>query len=1144
MPSNHRELLKGIHTFESLVEYLREKLKWPIDTEDFEELTFDYTPEELGIDPDNAAKIQEIKQLRPLSVDQPWGIFFIKFEPKRLPVVVLRRILGSLATKQRASANSIDRAHWSSDDLLFISNYGEGDARQISFAHFSQPQNKDSLPTLKVLGWNYLDTLLHIDAVAEQLTNKLKWPAPNSDAKTWRETWSSAFTLRNREVITTSRDLSIQLARLARSIRDSIKTAINVETENGPLKKLMKAFKESLLHDITAEEFADMYAQTIAYGLLSARIANPNSTKTSGFAFCTNTNPFVKELMESFLRFENKDSRSDALTIDFDELGVNEVIELLDQANMEAVIRDFGDKNPQEDPVIHFYELFLKEYDASQKIKRGVFYTPYPVVSYIVRSIHELLKTEFGLEDGLADITTWKEMSQKHKDLKIPQGISPEQPFVQILDPATGTGTFLVEVIEVIYCTMKEKWEKEAGGPMLSDVTERWNQYVPKYLLPRLHGYEILMAPYVIAHLKIGLKLYETGYRFDSEERLRVYLTNALEPPTDIGQIQMAGIFPALAHESKAVNRIKSRERFTVIIGNPPYSLTSANMRSYHRSLVEKYKFIEREPIKERGALQLEKILNDDYVKFIALSQNMLEVSGYGLFGMITNHAYLDNPTMRGLRFNLLKSFERGIFTDLGGSAKKQTGELDENVFDIQQGVAIGILVKNQTTCESCYKHIRLLGTRQSKYDQLINRTRLGAEPALIDPSEPLFLFIPRDNFLRYEYNSYIELEKVFDLKSIGFFTSKDSLVVGRSIDDVEKNVGFFQQSNLSDYDLCEKVGIKAKKAWDVTKSRKLLAEISDLKSGIVSFLHRPFDKKFVFYDKSLVWSMATPVNRNLLNKDNIALVVSRQVASLPWNHVFCSNTIVELCYITNRTKEGNHVFPLYIFPKDPQKQFTITISNSRKHNFKKTFTDRFLGLLYHKSFNIEQDLVEELKPESIFEYIYALLHSASYRSRYAEFLKFDFPRIPLTTNTEFFFELARLGKALVSLHLMRFSNLTTNICNYFGPRCPNVGRVGWSNDVVWLDCKNVVARDDYFAEKPGTIGFSCVPEEVWKFRIGSYQVCHKWLKDRKGRTLSDEDIIHYQKIIVAIKETIKIMNEIDVVIEQYGGWPDAFKVK
>ncbi len=632
--ASQREALRNIHTFSQLIKFLRNELEWPIESEDFEELTFDYTPEELGIDAGSAAKIQEIRRLRPLSASQPWGIFFVKFEPKRLPVVALRRILSRVVLKKRASANSADRAAWQADDLLFISNYGEGTERQISFAHFSQVGEKTDLPTLKVLGWDNRDTPLHLDDVAGTLREKLAWPEDDKNAKRWREKWRSAFTLRHGEVITTSKDLAVRLADLARAIRARIQTVLSIETETGPITRLMKAFQQALIHDLTPDDFADMYAQTIAYGLLSARVAHPaHDTADAVATHIPVTNPFLKELMETFLHLGGRKRKErGGEGIDFDELGVSEVVELLDTSNMEAVVRDFGDRNRDEDPVIHFYELFLKEYDAKKRMQRGVFYTPQPVVSYIVRSVHELLRTEFGLEDGLASIATWSDMAAKDSNLNIPSGAKPTDPIVLILDPATGTATFLVEVIDVIHQTLVAKWKRQRLTE--SQQGAAWNEYVPRHLLPRLHGFELMMAPYAIAHMKIGLKLYETGYRFGSDERARIYLTNALEPASEHkAQQEFEQWVPALAHEAKAVNAIKRHQRFTVVVGNPPYSKASQNLGDQFLNLIEPFRMFSGARIREPGAILFERDINNDYVKFFGLNRQLIERAGVGVQG-------------------------------------------------------------------------------------------------------------------------------------------------------------------------------------------------------------------------------------------------------------------------------------------------------------------------------------------------------------------------------------------------------------------------------------------------------------------------------------------------------------------------------
>ena len=476
-------------------------------------------------------------------------------------------------------------------DLLFISNYGDEEERRISFAHFVQDDDMGDLPTLRVLGWDGDDTNLHLDQVARKLQTSLRWPDDDEDADSWRSSWASAFAVPHREVITTSKRLAERLADLARDTRKKALAALSIEAPNGPMRKLMGGFKKALIHDLDEDGFSDMYAQTIAYGLLSTRISRPAGLVADNMAeLVPVTSPFLKEMLENFLRLSGRRRTAQGLTgIDFDELGINEMVQLLRDANMEEVFKDFGKRNRQEDPVTYFYEDFIKDYDKSIWKGRGVFYTPCPVVSYIVRSVDELLRTEFGLEDGLADTTTWGERAKRRPDIKIPDGLSPDQAFVRILDPATGTGTFLVEVIELIHRTMVAKWKAE--GHRDKKIEALWNDYVPSHLLPRLHGYELLMAPYAIAHLKIGLKLHETGYRFESEERARIYLTNALEPASDSKkQMEFMELIPALAHEAQAVNAIKRDQRVTVVIGNPPYAVTSSNFNPYINNLMGEYK--------------------------------------------------------------------------------------------------------------------------------------------------------------------------------------------------------------------------------------------------------------------------------------------------------------------------------------------------------------------------------------------------------------------------------------------------------------------------------------------------------------------------------------------------------------------------
>ena len=985
-----------------------------------------------------------------------------------------------------------------------------------------------------MLGWDNRDTALHLDAVAKELTENLAWPVDEDDADKWRSQWRAAFSLCHQEVITTARDLSMRLAELARAIRDRIQTVLAIETEDGRITQLMKAFQETLMHDLDVDGFADMYAQTITYGLLSARIADPRKKTTDDFASHMRTNPFLRDLMETFLQVGGRRAKPTDEGIDFDELGVSEVVELLDNANIEAVIRDFGDRNPREDPVIHFYELFLKEYDAEKRIKRGVFYTPRPVVSYIVRSVDKLLRKEFGLADGLADTTTWGEMARRHADLKIPQGISPDQDFVQILDPATGTGTFLVETIDVIYGTLVEKWR--AQGYRNSDMKSLWNEYVPEHLLPRLHGYELLMAPYAIAHLKISLKLYETGYQFSSEKRAQVYLTNALEPAHDFfGRMEF--VIPALAHEAQAVNKVKSEQRFTVVVGNPPYSGHSANKGAWIRNLlrgtasegrVENYFEVDGSSLNERNP----KWLNDDYVKFTRLAHWQIEQTGVGVGGFITNHSYLDNPTFRGMRESLTTSFPMMFLLDLHGNAKKKErmpdGSKDENVFLIQQGVAIGLFVKaTQTGLRQC-SHTDLWGCTDGKYSWLAGNDVSSTTWNALSPKAPLRVFVPRDETLYEEYEAGWRLTDVFPVNGVGMTTARDHMVIDFEPTPIIERVTKFRESQQTDADLCTELGIPMKKGWNIARARDLIKKEDKLGDLIEPVLYRPFDVRLIFYHDSLVWRTVKKVMRHMLAGENLGLCIGRAgqvIGSSVWDVVYVSTSPSDFNLFR---RGGNCLFPLYCYPK----YNAPNIGTPREPNLDQEFIKSFGSAVRLKFISDDAgNLNITFGPKDVFHYIYAVFHSSNYRTRYADFLKSDFPRVPLPGDRALFAELIPLGARLVNLHLIEtvgtdtqvtFPNIGSNQVDkvrYEPPTCSLPGR-------VWIN------RKQYFGS---------VKPDIWMFTIGGYRPADKWLKDRKGRTLSEDDIKHYGKIITAFAETIRLMKEIDGVIERHGGWPDAF---
>lgn len=1124
--------LRKIKRFDQLLAYLRDELDWPTEEFEFEDLTFDWEPDELGIDEKVAAKIDYVKQLRPLVSGQEWGIFFIKFEPKRLPMVAMRRLLNKLVVKKRASNQTADRAAWQMRDLLFISQYGEGDERKISFAQFTDG-GAGNLPTLKVLSWGETQTDLTLDFLDQRLRQQLRWPDDPTNTKAWHDQWSSAFTLRHGHVIKTSAELASSLAVLAKSIYEKAVEALEVETENGPLTKLLGAFRQALIHDLEPNSFADMYAQTITYGLFSAAASGTVATDDFGGRTYVNTermvqlvpptNPFLRDMLSTFLT-----AGGEGNALNFDELGINDVVDLLndEKTDLNSVLREFGNRKRDEDPVVHFYEEFLKAYNSRLRFQRGVFYTPQPVVSYIVRSVHELLKTEFGLEDGLADTTTWGEMVERFEEqgLKIPDGMSADAPFVQILDPATGTATFLVEVIDVIHKTMIAKWKKSRMNEVQCNAA--WNKYVPKFLLPRIYGYEVMMAPYAIAHMKIGLKLTATGYRFGSDERARIFLTNALEPPNPGLQKVLGDWFPALAHEAGRVDIIKSTQKFSVVIGNPPYAGFSANNSEKATALVEPYKFIDGEPLNERKHW-----LQDDYKKFIRKAELSLNSTGLGVLGFITNHGFIDDPTARGMRWNLLQTFGKLFVYDLHGSLKKKevcpSGSADQNVFDIEPGVSISLFCKSIAEAQSCC-HADLWGTQDLKYEQLRSSTVATTAWSNLDPVVKFFLFIPADLAAKAEYEAGIPIVEIFKKSSVGCVTARDALTIHLEADTVWKTVNRFaeldEEAAREEFGLGEDV-----RDWKVVNAQSDVRSTGPSQKLIAKLQYRPFDIRFTYYtgqSRGFIGQPQPKVMTQFIRGKNFGLAVGRQggaADSDQWNVAYCTTTFTEFNLFR---RGGNTLYPLFLYPTEEE---AALLKDGTKHlNINPGVLARF------KQFARENTTDVELG-EQLFKYIYAILYCGRYRHRFYEFLKRDFPRIPFPANSLVFDQLSQHGNQLFLLHTLEFE--AEQLGRFSGTFGDEIEKVSYKSEVVWIN-------------KNQSVGFHNVAPEVWEFKIGGYQPLEKWLKDRQakggrsprpGRKLTQQDIEHYQKMVVAIRETIRLMGEIDEVIDRHGGWPDAF---
>lgn len=1098
--------IRTITDFPSLIRYLRTDLGWPVDEELADDLTFEYRPTELGLEDSLAVKVREVKQLRPLAGGQPWGIFWIDFEPKRLPVVVMRRILAALVRKQRGQASR--QATWYLRDLMFISATGAGNERGISFAHFREDERGH--PQMFTFSWDVRES--HLYYISKLNLGALRWPANPADAQAWREQWSAAFRVQQGYVPQTAEMLAQEMARIARDIREAVDELYAVEHVGGPLHQLHLSLKLSLISDLDPAEFADMYAQTVTYGLFAARATRsgefavehphpgplPAGEGEKAESLVSHSNPFLRELLGQL---------TDQQTVDLDELGVDALAGLLRKVDMEAILMDFNRQKRGEDPVIHFYETFMKYYDPKQKAKRGEFYTPDPVVSFIVRSVDYLLRTQFGCENGLADAGA-------------AGGFSPV-----ILDPATGTGTFLRYVIMVVW----ETFYRQNKGLSAEKRKAKWNAYVRERLLPNLYGFELKMAPYTIAHLKLGLTLQEYGFEFADDERLRVYLSNALQPAHEVARVDT----PALAHEVEKANEVKAKVPVTVVIGNPPYAGHSSNASRDHQgdlnfigNLLQDYYKVDGKPLGEKNP----KWLQDDYVKFMRFAQWRVNESGAGIVAMITNHGYLDNPTFRGMRQQLMQTFSEIYVLNLHGNImQKETaldGSKDENVFDIQQGVAICLLVKRPEKSKAKVYYADLFGLREHKYEWLLthHKDMSSVNWQVVDYKEPFYLFIPQNSNTRDEYSPNWGLTDIFPVNNIAMQTHRDYFVIDLEIDALKARITEFRENKLDDTAIAQRYELGN---LDIKKARQKIRSDKNWESNFTKCLWRPFDIQNLYYYKELIDRPRSQVTDPLL-KPNYALLAMRQIALQQGcsHFLVTKNPPIDRVFYSN--KGAASVFPLYLY-SDELAMFAGQMDFNRKPNLSDKFVTTMgknLGLKFVA--NGTGNLTSTFGPEDVFHYIYAVFHSPAYRQRYAEFLKIDFPRVPLTGNVALFRQLCGLGQELVAWHLLENSQMSKvegqgQFVGSAGHATVEKGFPKYAAGAVFIN---------------PTSSFIGVPETVWNFHIGGYQVCEKWLKDRRGRELSAEDIVHYQKIVVSLGETIRLMGLVDEAIESAGGWP------
>jgi len=899
------------------------------------------------------------------------------------------------------------------------------------------------------------------------------------------------FVAQRPRTIVDPEDLARRMANKAALIKDVLTNALDDGEDY--LSEQYEAFKDNLIHDTDPRNFADIYAETIAYGMFAARLQDPTRDmfdRQEALDLLPRSNPFLRHLF-GYVAGHDLDDRIAWI--------IDDLAAVFRACDMDLVMEGFGELTGRNDPFLHFYETFLAAYNPEKRKACGVWYTPEPVVDFIVRAVDDVLKSEFGLEDGLADtskVTVDWDTGKTNKKGKAVT-VSKEVHRVQILDPAVGTGTFLGATVKQI-------------APRIQDIAPGlWSRYIENDLVPRLHGFEILMASYAMCHMKIDMILTELGYegteRAKHAKRLSVWLTDSLEQGKPKSQTLPFARW--LSREAKGASKIKRNMPIMCVIGNPPYLAESGAPTGWIGNLMDDYK---KEP---GGKVRLDednpKWLNDLYVQFIRLSSHMIEKYGEGVLGFITNHGYLDNPTFRGMRWHLLHTFDRIWVLDLHGNVLKNeaapVGSIDENVFDIKQGVAIIIAVKRKNgEGLAQVMHADLWGTRAAKYDVLGSADLTAPMFEQIDTPAQYHFFVRRNYAVQGDYDKGFAINDFMPVHSVGVVTARDALTIHEKKDALWKRVQDF--ARLKPEDARQEYGLKDVQDWSVARAQKDLNR-DPSRDKLTRIAYRPFDTRWTYYtgkSRGFICRPRVEVMRHMLAGENVALGLCKQFRTgKDYVHTLCTDLVMDSTFVSNRTSEIGSLFPLYLYPG------TEDLDRTRRENI-------------HPKFGIKLQRMAKSskrgKPDAVqmFDYIYGVLHCPAYRNTFAEFLKIDFPRIPWPTKPAEFWNISDKGGTLRRLHLMDTAAVGRTPYPLIGSGEGVVERPRFEDGRIWIN------RSQYFDN---------APEAAWNMFIGGYQPARKWLKDRRDRNLDHADIQHYQRILKVLAKTRRIMDTIEMTL-------------
>ena len=879
-----------------------------------------------------------------------------------------------------------------------------------------------------------------------------------------------------------AKNLAIELAKRTSFLKDEViaeELAEEEKTGKGFILGFYEAFRQFLISGLSKEEFADLYSQTITYGLFAARMRAKNGFNRK---LAYDNIPRTIGILRDVFRFVSLEDAPAQM-----EWIIDDIAEVLSVADVNKLLQEYFREGKGKDPVVHFYETFLAEYDPKTRERRGVYYTPEPVVSYIVRSLHHILKERFGRADGLASNS------------------------VTVLDPASGTLTFLAEAAKL---AVKEFVSKYGEGDK--------EGFIKEHILENFYAFELMMAPYAVGHLKMSFLLEELGYRLKKDDRFKLYLTSTLEME-ELEQTSLPGM-ASLSEESRLAGKVKKEQPILVILGNPPYSGHSANKGEWIGRLL-KEGYTHKNGIKDNGYYQVDgkplgeknpKWLQDDYVKFIRFGQWKIDQAGEGVLGFITNHSYLDNPTFRGMRWSLMNSFDEIYLLDLhGNSLKKEKcpdGSKDENVFDIRQGTAIALFIKKKVKNnkkDGKIFHSEIWGLRKEKYEWLLNNDIETTKWQKITPKPEFYLFVPRDERLLKRYECSPKITEIFPVNSVGVVTARDKFVIDTDQKALKRRIRMFCDEKIPDELISEPYKLKDKTNWKLRTAREKVRNDKDWENSFARILYRPFDIQWIFYHDVLVERSRRNVMWHML-RENLGLIFhKREELQISYAHFLVTDNIIEHGGLSSKTT--CYLAPLYLYPDPKQKDLFSHIEESKER--KPNISEKVFSAL-KEAFNAE------ITPEDIFYYIYAVLYSNMYRTEYAEFLKTDFPRVPFTKDKRLFQKLGDYGKLLAGLHLMQSPELDSPVAKFQGVGDKRVEKIKYDK----RRSRVYINQHQYFEG---------ILENIWQYRIGGYQVLSKWLKDRKGKILSVDDVKHYCRIATAVEKTIGIQKNIDKIYRE-----------